>query len=189
MRPSGYDGRMWMRFAVVIGLVALAAARAAASSFTLDTSAFLNDGLLPKTDAAAQGDCGGRNISPPFRITGPPANAASLAIVLFDPDAGHGAGFVHWVAYGIDPQTRQLPPGFGSQASPAFTGGTNSAGTTIYFGPCPPHGDPPHHYVFTAYALDLAPGALKPGLTRAAFFHAIAAHRLAQAQITGRYGR
>jgi phosphatidylethanolamine-binding protein (PEBP) family uncharacterized protein len=59
----------------------------------------------------------------------------------------------------------------------------------MYFGPCPPHGDPPHHYVFTAYALDLAPDRLHPGLTRAALLRAIAGHTLAQATMTGRYGR
>jgi phosphatidylethanolamine-binding protein (PEBP) family uncharacterized protein len=65
----------------------------------------------------------------------------------------------------------------------------NDAATRLYFGPCPPHGDQPHHYVFTAYALDLAPARLPAGLTRAAFLHAVAAHTLAQAQITGRYSR
>jgi phosphatidylethanolamine-binding protein (PEBP) family uncharacterized protein len=82
-----------------------------------------------------------------------------------------------------------LPPGFGTQASPEFTFGTNDAGTALYFGPCPPHGDPPHHYVFTAYALDLAPGRLRPGLTRPLFLRAIAGHTLATAQITGRFSR
>jgi len=82
-----------------------------------------------------------------------------------------------------------LPPGFGSTASPSFAGGANDAGTTLYWGPCPPIGDPPHHYVFTAYALDLAPARLPPGLSRAAFLRAIATHTLAQAEITGRYSR
>jgi phosphatidylethanolamine-binding protein (PEBP) family uncharacterized protein len=82
-----------------------------------------------------------------------------------------------------------LPPGFGSQPSPAFTGGENDAGTTIYFGPCPLRGEPPHHYVFTAYALDEAPKSLRPGLTRAVLLRLIAGHTLAQAQITGRYSR
>ena len=110
-------------------------------------------------------------------------------MVTFDTSAGHGRGFTHWVAYGIAPSVTTLPPGFGSQVSPAFTGGANDAGTHLYYGPCPPVGDPPHHYVFTAYALDLAPGRLAPGLTRAALVRVIAAHTLAQAQITGTYYR
>jgi Raf kinase inhibitor-like YbhB/YbcL family protein len=178
--------RRWMLFAVV---VALAGAPAAASSFTVETSAFLNDGLIPRTDAAAADSCGGRNLSPPLRFAGFPPATRSFAVVLFDTDAGHGHGFTHWVAYGIAPTQSSLPPGFGSTASAAFTGGQNDAGTRLYYGPCPPPGDPAHHYVFTVYALDLAPGRLAPGLTRAAFVHAVTAHTLAQAEITGTYAR
>jgi Raf kinase inhibitor-like YbhB/YbcL family protein len=180
---------MWLRLALLAALVAVSAGPAAASNFSLETSAFLNGGLMPKTDAASSGSCGGRNLSPPLRLTGYPANTRSFGIVAFDTDARNGAGFTHWVVYGLAPSTSTVPPGFGSQASPAFTGGTNDAGTRLYFGPCPPVGDAPHHYVFTAYALDLAPGVLKPGLSRAAFLHAVARHRLAQARITGLYAR
>jgi Raf kinase inhibitor-like YbhB/YbcL family protein len=179
---------MWVRWGAIAGLVALCCSAAAASAFALDTSAFLNGGTIPKTDAAG-GECGGRNLSPPLRLSGAPAATRSFAVVAFDPDAGHGRGFVHWVAYGIAPTEPTLPPGFGMQGSPRYTGGTNDAGTTLYYGPCPPHGDPSHHYVFTVYALDLAPGQLPPGLTRAAFLRAIAAHRLAQAQVTGIFSR
>ena len=180
---------MWLRLGLLAGLVTFAIAPAAASNFSLDTSAFLNGGMIPKTDAASAHACGGRNISPPLRMSGFPATARSFAIVVLDTDAGHDGGFTHWLAYGISPAMPTLPPGFGSQASAAFTGGTNDAGTTLYYGPCPPPGDAPHHYVFTAYALDLAPGALAPGLSRTAFLRAITVHRLAQAQITGRFSR
>jgi len=180
---------MWWRVGVFAVIVAFAGAPAAASTFALETSAFLNEGLLPPIDAASADACGGRNISPPLLFIGAPANVRSFAVVVFDTDAQGGRGFVHWVAFGIAPTTKTLRTGFGSQASPAFTGGANDAGTTIYFGPCPPPGDQPHHYVFTAYALDLDPGRLRPGLTRAALLRAIAAHTLAQAAITARYGR
>jgi Raf kinase inhibitor-like YbhB/YbcL family protein len=180
---------MWWRPFFFAVIVALAAAPALASSFTLETSAFLNDGAMPRTDAASADSCGGRNLSPPLHLTGFPAATRSFAVVVFDTDAGRGRGFVHWVAYGIAPSEVSLEPGFGSVASPAFIGGANDAGTLLYYGPCPPRGDPPHHYVFTAYALDLVPGRLRPGLTRTALLGAIATHTLAQAQITGRYGR
>ena len=174
---------------LVAVIAVLACGPAGASSFTLETSAFLNGGGMPRVDAAGADSCGGRNLSPPLHFIGFPSTARSFAVVAFDPDSGHGHGFVHWVAYGIAPSMASLPPGFGSTASPAFTGGQNDAGTQLYFGPCPPRGDPAHRYVFTAYALDLAPGALAPGLTRAAFLRATAAHTLAQAQITGRFSR
>jgi Raf kinase inhibitor-like YbhB/YbcL family protein len=180
---------MWWRPVIFAGIVALLSAPAAASTFALETSAFLNGGLIPSTDASGADSCGGRNVTPPLLFSGAPPSARSFAVVVFDPDAGGGRGFVHWVAYGIAPSATPLRAGFGSQPSAEYTGGMNDAGTTLYFGPCPPHGDPPHHYVFTAYALDLAPGRLRPGLTRAAFLRAIAAHTLAQAAITGRFGR
>jgi Raf kinase inhibitor-like YbhB/YbcL family protein len=180
---------MWWRFVIPAVIVALAGAPAAASTFALETSAFLNDGLIPSTDAANADSCGGRNITPPLLLSGAPEATRSYALLVVDTDAGGGRGFVHWVAYGIAPSTTVLRAGFGSQASPAYTGGLNDAGTTMYYGPCPPHGDPPHHYVFTAYALDLAPGRLRPGLSRPALLRAIASHMLAQAVITGRFGR
>ena len=180
---------MWSRVGIFTVIAALATGSAAASSFTLETSAFLNGGMMPKTDAASADACGGRNLTPPLHLSGFPGNTRSFAVVLFETDAGAVRGFVHCVAYGIAPATTALPPGFGSQASPAFTGGMNDAGPAIYFGPCPPHGDAPHHYVFTAYALDIAPQRLRPGLTRPAFLNASAGHTLASAQITGRFSR
>jgi len=180
---------MLCRLLLVAIIAAFVPAAAAASSFTLETSAFLNDGNMPRVDAASAERCGGRNLSPPLRFIGFPSTTRSFAVVVLDPDAARGHGFVHWVAYDIVPTMTSLPPGFGSVPSAAFTGGTNDAGTRLYFGPCPPPGDPAHHYVFTAYALDMAPGQLPPGLTRAAFLRATAAHTLAQAQITGRYSR
>jgi hypothetical protein len=180
---------MWWRLGVCALILAAMASPANASSFTLETSAFLNGGNLPKIDAASADHCGGRNVSPPLLFAGYPAAVRSFAVVVFDADGNGGKGFVHWVAYGIKPATASLGPGFGSQPSDAFIGGVNDPGTTTYFGPCPPPGDRPHHYVFSAYALDLAPAALPPGLTRAALLRAIAKHTLAQAQITGLYAR
>jgi Raf kinase inhibitor-like YbhB/YbcL family protein len=180
---------MWWRPILLAVIVVLACGPAGASSFTLETSAFLNGGGMPRIDAASARDCGGRNLSPPLHFIGFPSTARSFAVVAFDTDGGYGRGFVHWVAYGIAPTLTSLPPGFGSAASPAFIGGINDAGTLLYSGPCPPHGDPPHHYIFTAYALDLAPAQLKPGLTRAMFLRATVSHTLAQAQITGRFSR
>jgi Raf kinase inhibitor-like YbhB/YbcL family protein len=178
-----------MRSALFIGMMlALGLGRAVASSMDVDSSAFLNGGQIPRFDSASTDGCRGRNVSPPLRITGIPAGSRSLAVIMFDTDAGHGAGFVHWVAYGISPATVSLPAGFGSAPGP-YVGGRNDAGTLGYFGPCPPPGDPPHHYTFSVYALSLAPGQLAPGLTRAALLRAIADHRLALATLTATFGR
>jgi len=161
---------------------------ATASTMNVDSSAFLNGGVIPSFDSAATLGCHGSNVSPPLRITGVPSNAQSLAVVMVDADGNGGAGFVHWVAYGIAPRTGSLPSGFGTSAGP-YVPGRNDAGTNRYFGPCPPPGDPPHHYTFSVYALALAPERLAPGLTRAALLRAAAGRTLAVGTITATYAR
>jgi Raf kinase inhibitor-like YbhB/YbcL family protein len=152
--------------------------------FQLSSPQFQQGGALPPELAYNRSGCTGRNISPALTWAGAPQGAKSLALILFDPDAGRGRGWTHWVAYGIDPSTTSLRPG-----APAAKGGKNSWGDTIYDGPCPPPGDSPHHYVFTLYAVDLAPDALAPGLDRDALLAAIKGHVLGTAELTGMFGR
>jgi Raf kinase inhibitor-like YbhB/YbcL family protein len=161
---------------------------AAASSIDVESSAFLNGGPMPAFDSASTQGCTGSNVSPPLRITGVPAAARSLAIVLFDTDANAGAGFVHWVAYGVDPAIVSVPSGFGTSPG-AYVGGRNDAGTMRYFGPCPPLGDPKHHYTFTVYALALGRAHLPPGLTRTTLLHDIARSTLAVGTLTATFAR
>jgi Raf kinase inhibitor-like YbhB/YbcL family protein len=173
---------------LVLALAAvLLPAAVAASSLSVDSSAFLNGGAIPSLDSGSSDGCIGRNISPPLRITGVPPAARSIGVVMFDVDGGNGAGYVHWVAYGIAPGIGSLPTGFG--ATGTYVGGKNDAGTTRYAGPCPPPGDPPHHYQISVYALALPPSRLPAGLTRAAFLHAIATHTLAVGTLTGTFAR
>ena len=151
--------------------------------FQLSSPQFENGGVLPAELAYNRGGCTGRNVNPALAWSGVPGGSHSLAIVIFDPDA-RAPGWTHWVAYGIDPTTTTLAKG---AAVPKQ--GKNSWGERAYGGPCPPPGDPPHHYIFTLYALDLPPAALAPGLDRDAFLAAVKDHILGTAQITGRFGR
>ena len=85
-----------------------------------------------------------------------------------DPDAKSGT-FVHWVVWGIDPVTGQLP----EQILPAGTReGSNGARRLGYTGPCPPQGDGPHRYRFTLYAVD-KPVSVAIGATAAELRNAI----------------
>jgi Raf kinase inhibitor-like YbhB/YbcL family protein len=152
--------------------------------FQLSSPQFEQGGTLPPELVYNRSGCTGRNMSPALAWSGAPHEAKSLALILFDPDAGRGRGWTHWIAYGIDPTLNSLRPG-----APIPKGGKNSWGETVYDGPCPPPGDPPHHYVFTLYAVDLSPDALKPGLDRDALLAALKGHVLATAELTGRYGR
>lgn len=56
----------------------------------------------------------------------------------------------------------------------------------IYRGPCPPPGVL-HHYVFTLFATDLEPKALKEGLTRDELVKALEGHAMAATGLFGTF--
>jgi Raf kinase inhibitor-like YbhB/YbcL family protein len=146
--------------------------------FTLTSTAFKEGGAIPR-----QFSCDGDNISPDLNWEGVPDDAASLALIVDDPDA---RGFVHWVVFDMTAsQSGGLPEGVG--ASPdAPPQGINGRGQIGWFGPCPPSGT--HHYVFTLYALDEPlnlPGAPKADEVRAA----ADGHTVAQTTLTGTFKR
>ena len=84
------------------------------------------------------------NQVPSLTISGVPAEAVELAVILHDPDAPLPNGFTHWVVYGIDPATADVAAG---------RLGPNGIGEAAYTGPQPPHGHGTHHYYFWVYAL------------------------------------
>ena len=94
---------------------------------------------------------------------------------------------MHWVAFGIPPGQNSLREG----ALPAGAQqGTNSFGKIGYGGPCPPPGDPPHHYVFTLYAVGSSRTAQLPsGASANQVLDAIRCCLLATASLVGLYGR
>jgi Raf kinase inhibitor-like YbhB/YbcL family protein len=163
--------------------------RAATPSFTVASPGLTDGALLPPRHAGNAGDCGGGNISPALAWSGVPDGTKSFAIVVFDADGGKGLGLVHFLAYDIPPMVHSFAEGAGSGSSGGFVGGLNVKNANTYFGPCPTVGDQPHHYVFSVYALDLAPGTLTPGLTRDLFLQAVRGHVLAASSIVLRYAR
>jgi Raf kinase inhibitor-like YbhB/YbcL family protein len=106
----------------------------------------------------------------------------ALALLVDDPDAG---GFVHWVAFDIDPALGGLAAG-ASTAAGAPPQGRNSFGQTGYGGPCPPSGT--HDYVFRLLALDQELG-LSGTPDAASVLAAADGHMLGEAQLTGTYTR
>ncbi len=124
-------------------------------------------------------------MNPELLIQNVPAEAQSLALMLHDPDAPSPGGFTHWTVWNIDPRTmiikeESIPPG--------SVEGENGAQKTIYFGPCPPPNDAPHHYHFQLYALD-AVLDLPEGAPAAALRKEIEKHTIATAELVGLYGR
>ncbi|MDI2098607.1 YbhB/YbcL family Raf kinase inhibitor-like protein [Ruicaihuangia caeni] len=104
-------------------------------------------GTLEKIDDRFAAETG--NQVPRVQISGAPAEAVELALILHDPDAPLANGFTHWTVYGIDPSTTEL----GGDAAVGRTG-PNGIGEKAYTGPQPPHGHGTHHYYFWVYALD-----------------------------------
>ena len=160
---------------------------AQARSFTVTSPGLADGALLSRRNAGSAGDCGGENMSPALAWSEVPEGTKSFAIVVYDVDGGKGSGSVHFVAYDISPFATTLAEGAGGSSSGGFVGGTNTRGTNVYFGPCPPVGDQPHHYAFSVYALDLEPGTLSAGLTRDLFLQAARGHVLAASSVVLRY--
>ena len=103
----------------------------------------------------AQYTCDGEDISPPLQITGVPAEAETLALVVDDPDAPGGV-FDHWIVWNIPSTLEKIPQGIPQKEIPeqleGATQGRNDFKQIGYRGPCPPSGE--HRYRFKLYALD-----------------------------------
>ena len=125
--------------------------------------------------------CDGEDISPPLQFTDVPKKAASLALVMDDPDAPAGT-FDHWVVWNMPPSTKLIKEG----KEPEGVGGKTGFGKKGYGGPCPPSGE--HRYFFKLYALnvkiDLPEGSSKRDLEKA-----IKGHVTEQATLIGKYSR
>jgi Raf kinase inhibitor-like YbhB/YbcL family protein len=91
-----------------------------------------------------------------------------------DPEAPTGSGFWHWTVYNIPATATSIPPGANDPNAGLLPGtateGYVDFGRPGYGGPCPPAGDPPHHYEIRLAALsaqampvfitEIAPAAL-----------------------------
>lgn len=115
--------------------------------------------------------------------------AKSYAIIMEDPDAPQKP-FVHWLAWNIPATVTSLPEGL--QEQPRLTEpegvlqGRTTRGSTGYYGPRPPVGDPAHHYHFQVFALDTVL-ALPFGADRDQLLNAMQGHVLAKGELVGRY--
>jgi len=152
-------------------------ATTAPASITVTSTAFRDGGPIPRKYT-----CDGDGVSPPLAWTGLPANARALAIVVDDPDAPRGT-FTHWVVLDLEPTTTAIAEG---QLPPIATQAANSAGTSGYYGPCPPNGT--HHYRFTIYALSEAT-ALPDGARVDEALKAIDSKSIARGRLTALFSR
>jgi Raf kinase inhibitor-like YbhB/YbcL family protein len=150
---------------------------AASVDFTLTSTAFENEGVIPAqygqvpfetpyegyTFVCAAAAEGHQNLSPQLSWSGAPAGTVSFMLLMVDdmhyayPEAPAGAYFGHWLVYNLPGDATQLPEGAASSGAlpQGVVQGVNdypppyNAG---YGGPCP--GAEEHYYIFTLYALD-----------------------------------
>jgi Raf kinase inhibitor-like YbhB/YbcL family protein len=150
-------------------------------SITVTSPAFADGATIP-----VKYTCTSANpVSPPLAWAGVPSGTAELTLLVEDPDAPVAGGFVHWVVYGIPPDTRSLAEG---SLPTAAKQGANGRSQNTWTGPCPPAGSPPHHYRFTLTAVSRSLG-LSPGATAAQVKAAMAGLIAGQGLLVGLYGR
>ncbi len=146
-------------------------------SIAVTSTAFTEGSEIPTLHS-----CEGEDVSPPLAWSGVPEAAATLALVVDDPDAPSGT-YTHWVVLDADPAVTSVAeaavPAGGVQA-------LNSGGVAGYAGPCPPSGT--HRYRFTIYALD-EPTGLADGAPLADALSAVEAQAIAQGTLTGTFSR
>ncbi len=147
-----------MKRIAICAAVAMTALAGPASAFEISSPAVGADNTIPLKYTASSFGCSGDNVSLPLAWKDVPAGAKSLALTMFDPDAPTGSGFWHWLVVNVPPSTTSLPEGAGAVGNAKLPPGSVQArGDTAvsgYFGPCPPKGDAPHHYVITIFAVN-----------------------------------
>ena len=142
--------------------------RAAPVTMKLTSSAFEDDGTIPKLYT-----CDGHSVSVPLSWSGAPKGTAWFAVTVIDP-----AGPVtHWYVIDIPATTTVIKQGAGFSAP--------GKQVTSWSGPCP--GGGPDAYEFTVYAM---PSSYKPLHTYAGYAEdedGLAANAIGIGQLTGYY--
>ena len=174
-------------------LVVAAPRPAAAGGFAVTSSDFADGGTMPAAQVLDIHGCAGANRSPALAWSGAPAGTRSFAVTIHDVDARGGQGWWHWLVFDIPPGVQGLRAGAGTPGSPDLPAGVvqgrTSFGFSHYGGPCPPVGDPPHHYRITVYALKAARLPVAADTPPDTAREKLRVDALASAVIVGRYGR
>ena len=178
------------RIAVSVACAWLLAA-ASAGAFELKSADIAEGSKLTNAQVFSGFGCSGENISPELHWSHAPAGTKSFALTVYDPDAPTGSGWWHWVVYDLPATTTDLPRGVGKSAKlpEGAHEGRNDFGTTDFGGACPPHGDKPHHYIFTIYALKIEKLEVPADATAALIGYNVKANSLGSATLKARYGR
>jgi len=150
-----------MKFTIQYVIILLCAcySRNFAQSFTLGSHEFI-DSTANLSHLYNGYDCVGKSESPSLFWQNPPKKTKSFAITLKDLNyPSNNNGWWHWIAYDIPKGKRQVPHDYGlvdvsNKRRMYGKQHISDFGTPGYGGPCPPHGNVPHHYIITLYAID-----------------------------------
>jgi Raf kinase inhibitor-like YbhB/YbcL family protein len=197
MRPMAWTGHAWLVLTALAATTLFAAgppatAEGTMAKFTLTSTDFSDGGTLANAQVFNEFGCKGGNVSPALAWSGAPAGTQSFALLMHDPDAPTGSGWWHWLVYNIPANTAALPAGAGDPHKGKLPAGAvqgrTDYGSAGYGGPCPPPGKP-HHYNFKLYALKVPKLEVPEGASAALIAFNVRAQALAEAQLTGMYGR
>lgn len=130
-------------------------------------------------------------ISPKLEWTHVPANTASFALIMHDPDVAidkKTGDVLHWLAFNIPGTSTGLPEAVPANATlPDGTiQGKNRSGAIGYRGPGAPAAGPYHHYTLELFALDTKL-SLGPDATRDDVLAAMQGHILGKGVLMGRF--
>jgi Raf kinase inhibitor-like YbhB/YbcL family protein len=149
---------------------------------------------VPLNYTAKAFGCTGGNLSPALHWSGAPSGTKSFVLTLFDRDErSTPSGWWHWVVYDLPNTVSELTMGAGAEHSESMpTGalqGRPDLGEDAYHGPCPAKGDPPHRYVFTIYALNVAKLPVPADSSGAMVTSVAQDHLFGKAVFVAHYGR
>lgn len=147
-------------------------------AFTLNTNAFLSEGILPVLYT-----CDGKDVSPQLDWTNVPAKTETFALVFTDITLSEKPLY-HWVIYNIPKTVTNLDEDL---KPTGMSVGKNTWDKQSYKGPCPPKGVL-HTYTFTLYALDTKL-SLPDGADVKAVFDAIKDHIVGKTELSLVYSR
>ena len=189
-------GSIFIRTGVLVAFLAgaLPGAVAPPSKFVLSSSDPKLAISVPLIYTAKAFGCSGGNLSPELHWSGAPAGTLSYVVTLFDPDErSTPSGWWHWVLYDLPEDVNSLPQGAGAEHSTVLPAearqGRSDLGENAYHGPCPAKGDPPHRYVFTVYALNVAKLPVPPDSSGGMVTSIVQEHLLGKAVFVAHYGR
>ncbi len=154
------------------------------SEFSITSSDFKEGEEIPKKFGYKF-----ENTTPTIEFHNIPKGAATIALIMDDPDAMGAVGkiWVHWIVCNYQDDIMEIAgrhislPASGNQIQ---LEGKNDFGEIGYGGPAPPNGR--HTYIFKAYALDTILD-LKEGYSKQDLEKSMIGHILAEAKLTGTF--